>query len=179
MLSAFQLVYSCFACRVPVAAKDPVVAIACLRMRADALSAGGAAAAPAAAPVVAVDAADLAPIGGEDAEEVGGGLGDGVGGSSPPTDPSSDPNTSPHPEPGSGASSGECSATRVEAVVFTWAAGGTGGDLRRSAAGGADVRVFGDEGAMLAAWQEWLLDIDPDVLAIFQVPLPGRIHYMM
>lgn len=158
--------------RVPVASKDPVVAITCLCMRADALSTGEAAVAPA-APVVPAAAADLAPIGGEGGEEEdeggGGGLGDGaVAGGSPILgadegfDPGQNPSKILDPDCADGGGG-------VEAVVFTWAAGGAPGALRRAAVGGADVRRFADEAAMLAAWQSWLLRIDPDVLAIFQV----------
>ena len=154
--------------RVPVASKDPVVAITCLCMRADALSTGEAAAAPA-APVVPAAAADLVPIGGEgeeDEEGGGGGLGDsGAAGGSPVVgaDEGADPGRNLSRNPSRADSGG------VEAVVFTWAAGGAPGALRRSAVGGADVRRFPDEAAMLAAWQAWLLRTDPDVLAIFQV----------
>jgi len=146
------------------------VAITCLRMRADALSAGTAAVAPA-APVLATGGADLAPIADEDGEDGGGGgLGDGGarGGSPPAPAPESAPDTAP-------------GAPDVEAVVFTWAAGaaglGLGSGLHGAGADGADVRVHGDEAAMLAAWRAWVLDADPDVLAIFQAraaPRPGR-----
>ena len=154
-----------------MASKDPVVAITCLCMRADALSTGEAAAAPA-APVVPAAAADLAPIGGEGEEEDeeggGGGLGDGgAAGGSPNLgadegfDPGENPSKTLDPE------RTDCGG--VEAVVFTWAAGGAPGALRRAAVGGADVRRFPDEAAMLVAWQAWLMRMDPDVLAIFQV----------
>jgi len=139
-------------------------------MRADALSAGAAAVAPA-APVLATAAADLVPIAGEDGEDgAGGSLGAGAArGGSPPA---------PAPEPAPESAPG---AADVEAVVFTWAAGaaglGLGTGLHRAGADGADVRVHGDEAAMLAAWRAWVLDVDPDVLAIFQAraaPRPGR-----
>ena len=155
-----------------MASKDPVVAITCLCMHADALSTGEAAAAPA-APVVPAAAADLAPIGDEGGEEDeegggGGGLGDGgAAGGSPILgadegfDPGQNPSKTLDPDRAGG--------NGVEAVVFTWAPGGAPGALRRAAVGGADVRRFPDEAAMLAAWQSWLMRMDPDVLAIFQV----------
>lgn len=152
-----------------MASKDPVVAITCLCMRADVLSTGEAAAAPA-APVVPAAAADLAPIGGEGEEEDeeggGGGLGDlAAAGGSPilGADEGFDPGQNPSKDPDRAGGGG------VEAVVFTWAAGGAPGALRPAAVGGGDVRRFPDEAAMLAAWQSWLMRMDPDVLAIFQV----------
>ncbi len=131
-------------------------------MRADALSAGTAAVAPA-APVLATGAADLAPIAGEDGEEDGGGGGLGDGGARGGSPPASAPEPAPDTAPG---------AADVEAVVFTWAAGaaglGLGSWMHGAGADGADVRMHGDEAAMLAAWRAWVLDADPDVLAIFQ-----------
>ena len=50
-------------------------------------------------------------------------------------------------------------------VVFTW----RGSRPAAEAAPGAELRSFAAEREMLAAWQTWLLDADPDVICVFRV----------
>ena len=50
-------------------------------------------------------------------------------------------------------------------VVFTWRGSGSSS----GAPPGVELRSFGTEREMLAAWQTWLLDADPDVVCVFRV----------
>ena len=50
-------------------------------------------------------------------------------------------------------------------VVFTW----RGSRPATDASHGVELRCFAAEREMLAAWQTWLLDADPDVICVFRV----------
>ena len=61
--------------------------------------------------------------------------------------------------------SGGVSLQPTSRIVFTW----RGSRPDTDAAPGVELRSFAAEREMLAAWQTWLLEADPDVICVFRV----------
>ncbi|KAK9805765.1 hypothetical protein WJX73_007272 [Symbiochloris irregularis] len=60
------------------------------------------------------------------------------------------------------------SASSTEKVVFTWHPGGTE-DVQRELSTGALVRSYSSEADMLTAWRDFFDEADPDAIPLFQV----------